>query len=31
MPDYCGDFDGHAPITPSIQFLGQIPLNRQEG
>ena len=23
MPDYLGDFDGHDPIAPSIQFLGQ--------
>jgi hypothetical protein len=24
MPDYLGDFDGHDPIAPSIQFLGQL-------
>jgi alpha-beta hydrolase superfamily lysophospholipase len=29
MPDYLGDFDGHDPIAPSIQFLGQLPLNRR--
>ena len=26
-----GDFDGHDPIAPSIQFLGQLPLNRRVG
>jgi hypothetical protein len=25
MPDYLGDFDGHDPIAPSIQFLGPAP------
>jgi hypothetical protein len=24
MLDYLGDFDGHDPIAPSIQFLGQL-------
>jgi hypothetical protein len=31
MPDYPGDFDGHDPIAPSIQFLGQLSLNRRVG
>jgi hypothetical protein len=31
MPDYLGDFDGHDPIAPSIQFLGQLSLNRRVG
>lgn len=31
MPNSHGDFNWYVPIASSTQFLGRIPLGRQEG